>query len=290
MAMWQTTKSYALLNGAALPATFTMHSPYATPPHPARLVPSKAPGGGTAALPAWPCGASRLHQGRRPQQPTPRASSQPNSASPQRGRVAAARIITREEMAYSGHLLEQGSQASAGEAAVAAMLRSQASRAPLSGSCPRLAACEKPAGRASVPVPVSVVDGHVPAARCPAVPDGPGAYVITHHDTLVSPAVDAGEGEVIGSLPAGAFVNVLEVVHVPEEQSLHGRIEHPPGWIPLVDASTGYSWAEPYVQPSSGGSSPSSVRTLPGASPPHTPMSRGSTAFYDPYDPDLVYY
>jgi len=47
-------------------------------------------------------------------------------------------------------------------------------------------------------------------------------------------------------LPAGVFVHVVELQHLPGSGRLRGRIEHPPGWISLLDTTTGYRWAEPY--------------------------------------------
>lgn len=80
--------------------------------------------------------------------------------------------------------------------------------------------------------------------------DAPGAYVISHQDTLVSSSVRrSGESEAIGCLVSGTFVNVLEVVHLPDSHRVRARIEHPPGWISLLNTETGYRWANPYVAP-----------------------------------------
>jgi hypothetical protein len=70
-----------------------------------------------------------------------------------------------------------------------------------------------------------------------------GAYVITHENTAVTGAVSTAS-ETFANLPCGTEVNVLEVIKVPEQNRMRARIEHPEGWISLVDIGTDYRRAE----------------------------------------------
>jgi len=44
-------------------------------------------------------------------------------------------------------------------------------------------------------------------------------------------------------LGSGTRVKVLEVLGAAEANRLRARIEHPKGWISLVNVQTGYRWA-----------------------------------------------
>lgn len=72
--------------------------------------------------------------------------------------------------------------------------------------------------------------------------DHPGTYVIVHENTAVT-AERAAAPPTLANLAAGTCVNVLEVLHMAEEQRVRGRIKEPEGWISLLDTSDGYRWA-----------------------------------------------
>ena len=69
-----------------------------------------------------------------------------------------------------------------------------------------------------------------------------GRYVITE-EALVDdgPTFDSQE---VAVLNAGAAVEVLEIVEMPEIRRVRARIENPKGWISLVDMDDGFRWAE----------------------------------------------
>ncbi|CAK0796032.1 unnamed protein product [Prorocentrum cordatum] len=50
--------------------------------------------------------------------------------------------------------------------------------------------------------------------------------------------------EVASDLVVGSPVRVLEVVHLPSQRRLRGRLEHPAGWISLLNTATGARWAQ----------------------------------------------
>jgi len=117
-------------------------------------------------------------------------------------------------------------------------------RAPLT---PPRSSCNAVEGVQTVGAPSLAVQ---PPPRALELDDAPGAYVVAHQDTLVSSSIRrSGESEAIGSLPSGTFVNVLEVVHLADSHRVRARIEHPPGWISLLNTETGYRWANPYLVP-----------------------------------------
>eukprot|EP00438_Fugacium_kawagutii_P033457 Skav218243 [mRNA] locus=scaffold1426:42897:54427:- [translate_table: standard] len=79
-------------------------------------------------------------------------------------------------------------------------------------------------------------------------PDFPGVYVIQHDGCLVRDDLSLTSPE-LKELPQGTMVNVLEVVldYYDEEtmaQRKRGRLQHPAGWISLLDGETGYRFAE----------------------------------------------
>lgn len=198
----------------------------------------------------------------------------PRTLGMSRSHVIAERKISRQEMASSGHLVECG---------VGTTMPIQVlDRTAVPGCAPRAGAGGRPPALASTRVPPE---------------DGPGPYVILHHEALVSPtAARSSEAAVIGKLPAGVFVHVLEVLHLPESGRLRGRIEHPSGWISLLDMETGYRWAEPYERVLAGDPGRCGV-SVPKLWPPLAPAlheSCGAPAPLshqptDPHDRDVLY-
>lgn len=73
--------------------------------------------------------------------------------------------------------------------------------------------------------------------------DLPGHYLITHNNAAVR-AEAALDSPVVGQLAAGEIVHVLEVLPLLEENRVRGKLEHPHGWISLVNLQDGYRWAE----------------------------------------------
>lgn len=73
--------------------------------------------------------------------------------------------------------------------------------------------------------------------------DLPGHYLITHNNAAVRAEV-ALDSPVVGQLAAGEIVHVLEVLPLLEENRVRGKLEHPHGWISLVNLQDGYRWAE----------------------------------------------
>lgn len=70
----------------------------------------------------------------------------------------------------------------------------------------------------------------------------PGKYIIVHDSAVVKSEV-ALVSPIVGHLRAGDAVQVLSVVHNLADRRARGRVEHPPGWISLVDLDSGYRWA-----------------------------------------------
>jgi len=71
----------------------------------------------------------------------------------------------------------------------------------------------------------------------------PDMYTIIHQNTSVTETRDK-DGRPLASLDKGTHVRVLEVVRMPEQSRVRGRLEDPAGWISLLDTETGYRWAE----------------------------------------------
>eukprot|EP01065_Artemidia_motanka_P051659 TRINITY_DN9142_c0_g3_i1.p2 TRINITY_DN9142_c0_g3~~TRINITY_DN9142_c0_g3_i1.p2 ORF type:complete len:322 (+),score=122.98 TRINITY_DN9142_c0_g3_i1:46-1011(+) len=72
----------------------------------------------------------------------------------------------------------------------------------------------------------------------------PGDYTVT---SLVTVREDRdGLGKVVGEIPAGEKVAVLEVRRYDARSRLRARVESPvAGWISILDTSSGRRWAEP---------------------------------------------
>eukprot|EP00438_Fugacium_kawagutii_P000158 Skav233090 [mRNA] locus=scaffold986:81296:83758:- [translate_table: standard] len=64
--------------------------------------------------------------------------------------------------------------------------------------------------------------------------DLPGHYLIVHNNAAVraEPSLDS---PVVGQLASGEIVHVLEVLPLLEENRVRGKLEHPHGWISLVN-------------------------------------------------------
>eukprot|EP00435_Cladocopium_sp_Y103_P064358 s197_g26.t1 len=73
--------------------------------------------------------------------------------------------------------------------------------------------------------------------------DLPGHYLIVHNNAAVRAEV-ALDSPVVGQLASGEIVHVLEVLPLLEENRVRGKLEHPHGWISLVNLQDGYRWAE----------------------------------------------
>lgn len=67
-----------------------------------------------------------------------------------------------------------------------------------------------------------------------------GRYKITYEGIRVGPEAELGHAP-ITHLPRGTEVNVLEVVEV--EHRIRARIDHPAGWISLMNTDSGFLWA-----------------------------------------------
>eukprot|EP00419_Tripos_fusus_P062881 CAMPEP_0172910934 /NCGR_PEP_ID=MMETSP1075-20121228/185564_1 /TAXON_ID=2916 /ORGANISM="Ceratium fusus, Strain PA161109" /LENGTH=83 /DNA_ID=CAMNT_0013769151 /DNA_START=75 /DNA_END=323 /DNA_ORIENTATION=- len=73
------------------------------------------------------------------------------------------------------------------------------------------------------------------------MPEGPLHYKITH-ETYASHAAQPCTGKKCGELNPGDKVRVMGMLHT-EDGKLRGRLEHPPGWITLLDTTTGQRYA-----------------------------------------------
>jgi len=82
----------------------------------------------------------------------------------------------------------------------------------------------------------------------PSAIDSPGMYVVTHDQTWVGSTADdlsAPDPQSQGRrLANGARVDVVEVATLAERELVRGRIDSPPGWISLLNLTSGYRWAE----------------------------------------------
>jgi len=82
--------------------------------------------------------------------------------------------------------------------------------------------------------------------------DSPGRYTIVHDRTKVASTLELSE-KFVAELARGATVNVLEVVNLPKESRVRGRLESPVGWISLLNVATGYRWAKRTATTTAGG-------------------------------------
>mmetsp|Transcript_84562 Transcript_84562/g.213254 ORF Transcript_84562/g.213254 Transcript_84562/m.213254 type:complete len:308 (+) Transcript_84562:60-983(+) len=73
--------------------------------------------------------------------------------------------------------------------------------------------------------------------------DGPGLYTVTHDNAAVRAGL-ATNTPIVGRLRVGQAVTVLEVVGLPAEDRIRGRIASPAGWISLRETRIGYRWAK----------------------------------------------
>lgn len=74
--------------------------------------------------------------------------------------------------------------------------------------------------------------------------ESPGVYIISHDKAAVTPTAAIGsDDEVIARLSFGTIVNVLEVKET-EEGRVRGRIDHPGGWISILNIDNGKRWAQ----------------------------------------------
>jgi len=74
--------------------------------------------------------------------------------------------------------------------------------------------------------------------------DTAGVYLITQK-VAVAPSVGlACAAEVLMELDVGSVVEVMEVVHLAEQQRVRARLDSPAGWISLAETESGYRWAE----------------------------------------------
>lgn len=234
------------------------HSRRDASPHSLRSATALMRGGASSALPATAssahCKSGILRVGQHSPLPSARDMLTGN-------RVAVERRVSRQEMADTGHLMmqpdgdpvklasyqadgmtQEHSYPSSPHAPIDAPIWNGAHNVPLAaGHAPGCGSHCQPAGWPPVHF------GRPPhGAGPPPLPDDrAGVYVVMHHEALVSPTIArTGASEaVVALLPAGTFIHVLEVQFHSESGRLRGRIEHPPGWISLLNLETGYRWA-----------------------------------------------
>ncbi|CAJ1347793.1 unnamed protein product [Effrenium voratum] len=72
--------------------------------------------------------------------------------------------------------------------------------------------------------------------------DLPGHYLIVHNNAAVRAELSL-DSAVVAQLAAGEVVHVLEVQPMPQANRVRGKLEHPSGWISLVELKEGYRWA-----------------------------------------------
>eukprot|EP00933_Yihiella_yeosuensis_P083615 TRINITY_DN9785_c0_g1_i1.p1 TRINITY_DN9785_c0_g1~~TRINITY_DN9785_c0_g1_i1.p1 ORF type:complete len:1112 (+),score=327.76 TRINITY_DN9785_c0_g1_i1:449-3337(+) len=76
--------------------------------------------------------------------------------------------------------------------------------------------------------------------------DKPGKYLLTR-TCFVSPEadlLDPDDDELVDELDEGLEVNIVEILHLEEENRLRARLENPDGWFTLMNTETGKRWAE----------------------------------------------
>jgi len=111
-----------------------------------------------------------------------------------------------------------------------------------------------------------------PEKLLPMHDDRPGTYVITREAGVTQTAALAKE--VVGILPVGTTINIVEVVYLKEDHRWRGRLEEPfKGWISILASNNGARWAE---QPSAGGSSAPTQQPAHSATPQVQPATSGS--------------
>lgn len=71
--------------------------------------------------------------------------------------------------------------------------------------------------------------------------DAPGRYCVVLAAIVKEAA--ATNSERVGELPIGTEFDVLEVVMLEDAQRVRGRIADPPGWVSLMNMTTGERWA-----------------------------------------------
>lgn len=69
-----------------------------------------------------------------------------------------------------------------------------------------------------------------------------GMFRITQEGTIVN-ETSAKDSAVIATLPLDTVIKVMEVVFLPEEDLMKGRIAEPKGWISLWNSSKTIRWA-----------------------------------------------
>jgi len=80
------------------------------------------------------------------------------------------------------------------------------------------------------------------AARSEQKRDRPGPYTVIK-TAGVMPTMETAKGSVIHQVSIGDEIQVLEVIHNEAERRVRARLEHPPGWISLLNMDNGTRWA-----------------------------------------------
>lgn len=116
------------------------------------------------------------------------------------------------------------------------------------------------------------VSGGLCEAGAVACSDCPGLYTIVSKAVVRSTAALTGNHEV-GGVEVGSVVRVLgTVLH---SNRLRGRLEHPSGWISIVDTTDGFRWAQPrHGQTAMGPAVADDGRSFAGASARRSPPRR----------------
>lgn len=79
---------------------------------------------------------------------------------------------------------------------------------------------------------------------CVGCDDVPGRYLVEFEGTEVTESLSlVGAGASLKRIRAGSVVEVVEVVSLPDEDRVRGRITSPDGWISLLEMSSGLRWA-----------------------------------------------
>ncbi|CAE7610048.1 unnamed protein product [Symbiodinium microadriaticum] len=72
--------------------------------------------------------------------------------------------------------------------------------------------------------------------------DLPGYYLVVHNNAAVR-ETSSLDSPVVAQLAAGEVVHVLEVLPMPQVDRVRAKIDHPSGWISLLETKEGYRWA-----------------------------------------------
>ncbi|CAE7675820.1 unnamed protein product, partial [Symbiodinium sp. CCMP2456] len=72
--------------------------------------------------------------------------------------------------------------------------------------------------------------------------DLPGYYLVVHNNAAVRENSSL-DSPVVAQLAAGEVVHVLEVLPMPQVDRVRAKIDHPSGWISLLETKEGYRWA-----------------------------------------------